>query len=84
LQLKAVVSTVFDLPLLKPYAATLQPLRAFAEGKPVLVLGALLGLLLVPLTLLIMRGAGRAKVRVCVCVRACVWGGGDTTGGSAA
>jgi hypothetical protein len=65
LQLKEAVSAVFDLPFLKPLEAQLKPVRAFCEAKPVLVLGGLVALLLLPISLLLTRRISSQQVSSC-------------------
>ncbi|EFN53145.1 hypothetical protein CHLNCDRAFT_136909 [Chlorella variabilis] len=52
-KLKQVVSTIFDLPFLKPLEAQLKPARAFFEQRPVCLLGMLTALLLLPVAWLL-------------------------------
>ena len=65
LQAKQFVGKLFDLPFLQPLAAQLAPVRAFAEAKPVYVLGGLTSLLVLPFALLLTRrGAKKVGGRV--------------------
>jgi hypothetical protein len=59
LQAKQFVGKLFDLPFLQPLAAQLAPVRAFAEEKPVYVLGGLTSLLVLPFALLFTRGGAK-------------------------
>ena len=67
LQLKQVVSTIFDLPFLKPLEAQLKPARAFFEQRPVYLLGMLTALLLLPVAWLLTSRIGSKTVSLACC-----------------